>query len=70
MNHKKKFQELEGVIVAKYGTRGLFAKELDMTLTTLGRKLNGKSPWKQKEIELSCKLLEIPKKNIQHYFFN
>ena len=70
MIHKKKFQELKGTIVAKYGTLGLFAKELGMTLTTLGRKLNGKSTWKQKEIELSCKLLEIPKEKIQYYFFN
>jgi hypothetical protein len=65
----RKYAKLDGLIVERYGTRGKFADDLGVTLTTLGRKINGKSAWKPKEIERSCDLLKIDKLDIPAYFF-
>ena len=70
MENKCKFPTLSGLIIEKYGTWGAFARDLSITLTTLGRKMNGKSKWKYKEIESVCNLLEIEKSDIPVYFFS
>lgn len=69
MKVKCKFPKLDGRIVEKFGTRGHFADALGITLTSLGRKLNGKSKWKSREIEKACELLTISNENIHVYFF-
>lgn len=60
---------LEGKIVEVFGTRGEFAKAMEFSERTLSLKMNGKVPWKQTEITKACKLLGIPDKKINLYFF-
>ena len=69
MDNKCKFPKLDGLIVEKFGTRGKFAVALGITLTSLGKKLNGKSRWKSREIEAACTLLDIHTEAIPIYFF-
>lgn len=52
-----------------YGTQKAFADALDMNVATLNSKLNGKTDWAMKEIEQSCKLLEISLEEMKEYFF-
>ena len=59
-------QELKGKIIGKYGTLYKFAKEMEITPTTLGKKIAGKSDWKIGEIDRACRLLEVDKS----IFFN
>lgn len=69
MENKCKFPKLDGLIVEKFGTRGKFASALGITLTSLGRKMSGKSKWKAREIESSRDLLGINTLDIPIYFF-
>ena len=69
MDKRCKYPKLDGLITERYGTRGRFAEALGITLTSLGRKMNGKSKWKTREIEMSCNLLDIASIDIALYFF-
>lgn len=64
------YSKLRGRIIEKFGTIESFAKKARITPTTIGRKLSGASAWKQNEIYVSCKLLEIPNSEIPIYFFS
>ena len=66
--NKCKYPKLDGKITEVFGTRKAFAEALDVTPTTLGNKMNGKTPWKQKEIEKTCVLCDIPRAEIGNYF--
>lgn len=63
-----KYPKLHGRIVEKCGTIKTFAIKLGMTPTTIGAKLKGRSPWKDKEINATCEILEIPREQISLYF--
>lgn len=63
------YSDLSGEIVRKYGTQYRFAEALQMSEHSLSAKLNGKTPWKQTDIESVCSLLDIKRKDIPRYFF-
>ena len=46
-----------------------FAKAMGIDRSTLSAKLNGKTGWKQSEIEKACKLLSITMAEVGEYFF-
>ena len=56
----KRFIKLRGRIIAMFGTHGVFAREMNMSRTTLSAKLNGKVDWNGPEIARACALLNIP----------
>lgn len=63
------FGKLREAIKQKYRTLAAFATAMNMDVSTLSGKLNGRTGWKQSEIELACKLLDIPIENVGEYFF-
>jgi hypothetical protein len=63
------YSKLNGRIIEMFGTRAKFAKEMGMSEHTLSVKMNGKTPWTQKEICKACDLLSIPSSEIHLYFF-
>lgn len=63
------FRQFTGLIVAIYGSRGAFAKELGISKSALSNKLNNKTAWSTKEIRRCCELLAIPPKDVGLYFF-
>lgn len=63
------YSDLYGKIVQKFGTQYRFAEALQMSEHSLSKKLNGKRPWKQADIENVCDLLDIKRKDIPRYFF-
>lgn len=64
------YDELLGLIVAKYRTRSAFAKALNISERSLSLKLNNKVPFTQKEIDNAVELLGIRATQISSYFFN
>lgn len=66
---KYSYNKLLGRIVEKYETNKNFASALGISERTLSLKLSSKVDFKQTEIEKICKLLCIPEKEIQNYFF-
>ena len=65
---ENRYNKLRGRIVEKCGTVQNFAKKMGKTPYTIGKKLNGKSVWKNKEMELACELLDISKPEAYLYF--
>lgn len=63
------YSKLCGRIVEKYGSRGNFAKEMELSEHSMSAKLSGKVPFKQPEISKACSLLDIPDSEIHAYFF-
>ena len=63
-----KYPKVNGKITELYGTRTRYAQVLGISLDSLCNKLNGKTPWKEREITASCKLLGISKEEISIYF--
>ena len=63
------FRQLIGLIVAVYGNRAAFAKEMGMSKSALSNKLNNKTAWSTKEIRKCCELFAIPYEDIGLYFF-
>lgn len=66
---KYNYNKLNGKIVEKFGTQGKFAEAMDLSERSVSLKLNNQVGWKQNEITLATKLLEIPFDEIQDYFF-
>lgn len=64
-----KYPKLDGKITEMFGTRGGFASALGISANSVGNKMNGKTPWKQREIEKACVLLNIEKSEVPVYFF-
>lgn len=52
-----------------FGTQKSFADSMDMNVSTLNSKLNGKADWTLPEIEKACHLLHIPLEDVKDYFF-
>lgn len=63
------FRLLTGLIVAVYGNRAAFAKEMSISKSALSNKLNNKTAWSTQEIRKCCELLGIAPKDIGLYFF-
>ena len=63
-------RKLRGRIREYYETQEAFAKALDMSPTTLSKKLMGKTEWGRQEIVEACALLAIPAEEIPAYFFS
>lgn len=63
-------RKLRGRIRECYATQEAFAKALNISPTTLSKKLMGKTEWCRQEIEEVCTLLDIPVEEIPAYFFN
>ena len=63
------FGRLKEEIGKKFHSTEEFAKAMGMNRSTLSGKLNSKTGWKQAEIEKACKLLDIPFKKVNEYFF-
>lgn len=63
------YSKLWGKVVEKYHTCRNFANALGVAEITVGRRLNGKTRWRNDEILDMCELLDIPKTDIQDYFF-
>lgn len=64
------YSRLKRKIKEIYGTYIEFSKDLNISNSTLSRKLNGVSSFNQEEILLACKLLKIPIDKIPDYFFD
>ena len=60
---------LKKKIKGVFGTCKYFAKAMGISLATLSDKLNNKVQFKQNEINLACKLLNIDVSDIPLYFF-
>ena len=65
----KRFIKLRGRIITMFGTHGAFAREMEMSRTTLSAKLNGKVDWNGPEIARACALLNIPLSQAWEYDF-
>lgn len=63
------YSKLRGKIVEKFGSQMAFAKAMKMSERTLSLKLTGKRTWKQSEICLAIKFLELSEDDIREYFF-
>lgn len=67
--NKYQYAELHGKIVARYGTLREYAEALGISTNSLAYKLNGKSPWKYREIVAARELLALTEEEINKYFF-
>ena len=63
------YSKLIARIIEKCGTRANFAKKMGISEHSISAKLTGKTSWKQPEITLACKILDIEYKDIPLYFF-
>jgi hypothetical protein len=63
------FSELLGRIVAKYGSRSAFAKEMGMKETVLSGRLLCKTYFTPDEVLLACRLLGIQQNEIPRFFY-
>jgi len=63
------YSKLRGQIKEKFSTQEEFSKVLGMDKATLSTKLNNKSEFSQYEMKVITEKLEIPKNEIQLYFF-
>lgn len=63
------YSKLCGRIKEIYGTQEAFAKEINMSVTTLISKLSNKVKFKQDEISRSMKALKLNTRLIPLYFF-
>lgn len=64
------YNKLRGRIREVCGTQENFAKEIDLSNTSVSQKLNNKVEWSQEEIHKSVKVLKIPETEISAYFFD
>lgn len=67
----KKFNylKLKGKITEKNMTLTEVAEKLELTIQSFSKRLNGELDFKSSEIFELMKMLEIPKKDINLYFF-
>ena len=63
------FSKLTGLIIEKCVTKSNFAKLMNLSETTIYKKLLGKIEFKPSEIEKACNILEINESDIYVYFF-
>ena len=63
------YGKLREEIKKKFPTIEAFSSALNRDRSTISAKLNGKVAWTQKDIEDTCKLLDIPMTSVSEYFF-
>lgn len=63
------YSKLKGRIIEKYCTQNAFARAIMQTPQNLSHKLNNGVGFSQVEILQWCQLLDIPKSEIEQYFF-
>lgn len=63
------YRKLKGKIIEKFGNQYSFAQAIGWSERTLSLKMNNQRVWTQKDIVKAIKLLDIPEKEIQDYFF-
>lgn len=63
------FDKLKGLMREKRFSQTGLAKELNISLSALNQKLNGRYPWHWNEMEKLLKVLDIPCEQIGEYFF-
>lgn len=63
------YSKLLGRITEKYGSQAKFATALELSERSLSLKLNGKTGFRQQEIDKACELLDVSKTDIPMYFF-
>lgn len=63
------YSALEGRIKEKFGNQYAFAYAMGLSERTISLKLNNKVGWRDREMEMACKLLDIDLSEIPKYFF-
>lgn len=66
---KINYNKLKGKIKEVLGTQSKLAEKLGLDETTISNKLNNNTYFSQKEILAICVILNIPKAEIEEYFF-
>lgn len=66
---KYEYNKLRGRIVEKYGTQNKFAEALGISSNSLSKKMNCDTQFSQSDVELWCKLLDIPRDEIPSFFY-
>ena len=66
---KQNYAKLRGAIRAKFSTQAAFAAAIEMRVSTLSAKLNGRSEWTKSQIVRTCEVLGIPVAEAPAYFF-
>lgn len=64
------YNKLRGKIVEKYGSQKAFAKAIGLSENSMAKKMNCKTGISQSDVELWCKLLEIPRTEIPDFFYS
>lgn len=63
------YSKLRGKIIEVFGSQSKFADAMEMTLTGINQRLNGKIQWKTPEMVKACNLLHIELADAWMYFF-
>lgn len=63
------FTRLSNKIKDIYGNNENFALEMRISVSTISRKMNGKTPWKGHEMEKAIILLNVPLEEMPEFFF-
>lgn len=63
------YSKLLGRIKEKCGTQAIFAEKIGISENSLSKRLNGKRQFRQNEILLACKALDIADADVARYFF-
>lgn len=66
---KYNYAKLNGRIVEKCGTQGVFAEKMGMSEVSISKRLNNKLEWRQTEILKALKILGLAESDIPVYFF-
>lgn len=66
----QRYPKLRGRIVEKFGTIDNFGKNLDISIVSISKKLNGTTGFSQADIIEWSKLLEIEMNEVGNYFFD
>lgn len=64
-----KYLKLKGKMMTEGYKADSFAEALGLDPSSLSRKLNEKSAWKDSEIMKACQVLNIPLDELHSYFF-
>ena len=63
------YSKLKGRIREKYQAQAAFAKAMDMSPSTLSKKLTNRAQWTCPEVMKACELLGIPLAEAHVFFF-
>jgi hypothetical protein len=63
------YSKLNGKIREVYKTQKAFGEAMDMSVSAVNLRLNGKTQWTSPEIVKACEVLNIPLEDAHAYFF-